>query len=230
MHASSKLSSIVDKEIYSRYCTCGSPHPPAATRKYIGNDAFDVMAADCGTSNSSGRVFVLNDENTYQAAGKDVVDALKKKGLSVTLHTLTGKVAATETLARDIADACLGSSRIIAVGSGTINDLGKYAACLLKTDYWTVPTAPSMNGYTSAISAVKVAGVKRTLPAPPPTALYAHPEVIAAAPEMLRQAGYCDILAKAVSDIDWQIESAFFSESYCSLPSKMVTETEKNLC
>ena len=228
MHAASKLSNIVEKEIYSRFCTCGQPHPPVATRHYIGNDAFDVLAADCYALNRADRVFVLNDENTYQAAGKAVVKAIEKRGLPVTCHTLTGKVTATEALAQDIADACQGCSKIIAVGSGTINDLGKFAAHLLKTDYWTVPTAPSMNGYTSAIAAIKVAGVKRTLPAPPPTALYTHPEVIATAPKILRQAGYCDVLAKAVSDIDWQIESAFFSDSYCSLPSKMVSDTEKS--
>ncbi len=49
-----------------------------------------------------------------------------------------------------------------------------------------------------------VKGVKRTLPATPPERLYVLPEVIRNAPLKLRQAGFCDVLAKVVSDIDWQ--------------------------
>jgi glycerol-1-phosphate dehydrogenase [NAD(P)+] len=102
---------------------------------------------------------------------------------------------------------------ILAVGAGTINDLGKYAAGRQGRPYWVFPTAPSMNGYTSAIAAIKVEGVKRTLPAPPPRFIYIDPDIIGGAPLKLIQSGYCDILAKSVSDVDWQIESLLFSGS-----------------
>ncbi|MCW9049733.1 MAG: iron-containing alcohol dehydrogenase [Deltaproteobacteria bacterium] len=111
---------------------------------------------------------------------------------------------------------------IISVGSGTINDLGKYPAFLDQVDFWTMPTAPSMNGYTSGIAAIKVKGVKRTLAASPPQRIYVMPEVIQQAPLKLRQAGFCDVLAKVVSDIDWQSESLLFSDTYCGLPAQMM--------
>jgi glycerol-1-phosphate dehydrogenase [NAD(P)+] len=85
-----------------------------------------------------------------------------------------------------------------------------------------------MNGYTSGIAAIKVKGVKRTLPATPPQRIYALPEVIQQAPLKLRQAGFCDVLAKVVSDIDWQCESLLFSGSYCGLPAAMMAEVEKS--
>jgi len=83
-----------------------------------------------------------------------------------------------------------------------------------------------MNGYTSSIAAVKVKGVKRTLPAPPPQFIYVDPQVIKNSPLKLRQAGFCDVLAKSVSDFDWQTESLLFNGTYCSLPSAIVNEPE----
>jgi len=51
--------------------------------------------------------------------------------------------------------------------------------------------------------------------------------VIQQAPLKLRQAGFCDVLAKVVSDIDWQCESLLLSGSYCGLPAAMMTQVEK---
>jgi glycerol-1-phosphate dehydrogenase [NAD(P)+] len=83
-----------------------------------------------------------------------------------------------------------------------------------------------MNGYTSSIAAVKVKGVKRTLPAIPSSSIYVDPKVIQNSPLKLRQAGFCDVLAKSVSDFDWQTESILFKGSYCRLPSAIVTQSE----
>jgi glycerol-1-phosphate dehydrogenase [NAD(P)+] len=83
-----------------------------------------------------------------------------------------------------------------------------------------------MNGYTSSIAAIKVKGVKRTLPSSPPRFIYVDPRVIQDSPLRLRQAGFCDVLAKSVSDFDWQTESLLFDGTYCSLPSAIVNETE----
>ncbi len=85
-----------------------------------------------------------------------------------------------------------------------------------------------MNGYTSGIAAIKIKGVKRTLPAAPPQRIYVLPEVIQHAPLKLRQAGFCDVLAKVVSDIDWQCESLLASNSYCGLPASMMAAVEKS--
>jgi glycerol-1-phosphate dehydrogenase [NAD(P)+] len=113
------------------------------------------------------------------------------------------------------------------VGAGTINDLGRYVADKKGIPYWLAPTAISMNGYTSSIVAVKIKGVKRTLPAKPPQYIYVDPGVIQNCPLKLRQAGFCDVLAKSVSDFDWHTESLLFNGSYCSLPAAIVHEPEK---
>ena len=79
-------------------------------------------------------------------------------------------------------------------------------AAAAAVDDWPTTTAPSMNGFTSAIAAIKIDGVKRTLPSPPPRYVYVAPDVVRQAPPALIQAGYCDVMAKSVSDVDWQVE------------------------
>ncbi len=217
---------LVDPAAFGSLCACGNPHPTVDVRRYAGDDAFAVLADDCRGVVTGGRVLLVDDENTHAAAGAAVVEALKDRGIDPVVATLPGDVEMTDGTADRLMAGRGEIGLIIAVGAGTINDLGKYAANAHGLDYWAVPTAPSMNGYTSSIAAVKIRGVKRTLPARPPRAVYAHPRVVREAPLRLRQSGFCDILAKSVSDTDWQTESMLFSGSYCPLPSAVATGSE----
>ena len=212
-----------------QFCTCGQQHPTVDVKYCLDDDAFDVLAQDCRQIYPGGNIIIVDDVNTHQAAGKAVVSCLKAKKIKPVVLTLTGRIAATGTLAEQIFQASQAHDLIVAVGAGTINDLCKYAAGKRGLPYWVVPTAASMNGYTSAIAAIKISGVKRTLPSPPPQFVYAQPDVIHKAPPVLKQAGYCDFMAKAVSDIDWQIESLLFSGSYCRLPDAIVLEAASSL-
>ena len=56
---------------------------------------------------------------------------------------------------------------LVAVGSGTINDLCKYAAFLDRKPYAVFGTAPSMNGYTSVSAAITEHG-HQEIACPPP--------------------------------------------------------------
>ncbi|HSO18312.1 MAG TPA: iron-containing alcohol dehydrogenase, partial [Desulfosarcina sp.] len=217
---------VVDPALFAGKCSCGGSHPAPDIRLYSGEDVWEVLAADARSVLNSQPVMVMADQNTYPAAGAAVTAALQAASVSVALHILPGDIHLTEELARKVIARTKGISLVIAVGAGTINDLGKYTAQHLGIPYWTVPTAPSMNGYTSSIAAIKKDGVKRTLPSAPPRIVYAHPRVIRNAPLKLTQAGYCDVMAKSVSDIDWQIESTLFGGAYCTLPSAIMVDAE----
>lgn len=225
---SNKKNFVVEPEKYEQFCTCGNQHPPISVKMYSGEDAYSVLAEDCRKTVGSGSVLLIDDENTHKAAGGKVVACLEVNSVRHRSIKLPGDTSVTDHLAKRIYDESFGQALIIAVGAGTINDLGKYAACQRNIPFWAVPTAPSMNGYTSSIAAVKVEGVKRTLPAPPPRFIYVNPEVIRRAPLKLRQAGLCDVLAKSVSDIDWQIDCLLFNGTYCALPSAIVAESESS--
>jgi glycerol-1-phosphate dehydrogenase [NAD(P)+] len=217
---------IVDEEKCDALCTCGNKHEIPAVRVVTAEDAYFALAEDCVKIFTGKSVLVLDDENTHVAAGARVSELLEKSSVEFELVTLPGDPVATDVLTEQIHYLSTGHSLIIAVGAGTINDLGKYVSDQRGIPYWSVPTAPSMNGYTSSIVAIKVRGVKRTLPALPPQFIYVDPAVIQNCPLELRQAGFCDVLAKSVSDFDWRIESLLFNGSYCSLPSAIAAEPE----
>jgi len=217
---------IVDVKKCEALCDCDHKHTMPTVKVVTDQSAYSILAEDCVKTYSKESVLLLDDENTHLAAGASVSDLLEKRSVAYKQVTLPGDPVATDELAQQIYDLSLGHSLIIAVGAGTINDLGKYVADERGIPYWSVPTAPSMNGYTSSIVAIKVEGVKRTLPALPPQFIYVDPQVIQNSPLELRQAGFCDVLAKSVSDFDWLIESLLFNGTYCSLPSTIAAEPE----
>jgi glycerol-1-phosphate dehydrogenase [NAD(P)+] len=217
---------IVDAEKCEALCNCGHKHEVPSVKVVSAKDAYLVLAEDCAKTYAIESVLLLDDENTHLAAGAKVSELLEKRSIACKLVTLPGDTTATEELAEEIYDLSNEHSLIIAVGAGTINDLGKYVSDKRGIPYWSVPTAPSMNGYTSSIVAIKIKGVKRTLPALPPQFIYVDPRVIQNSPLKLRQAGFCDVLAKSVSDFDWQIESLLLGGAYCSLPSAIASEPE----
>jgi len=217
---------IVDSKKCKTLCTCGQKHPVPSVRVFSGEDAYSVLAEDCEKTCGKQPALLLDDENTHFAAGESVSKLLRKRSIPFQLVKLPGGPVSTEELANRIYDLSLGHGLIIAVGAGTINDQGKYVAEKRGIPCWSVPTAPSMNGYTSSIVAIKVKGVKRTLPSLPPQFIYADPRVIQDSPLELRQAGFCDVLAKSVSDYDWQTESMLFSGAYCGLPSGIAVQAE----
>lgn len=217
---------IADPARYPDWCTCGRNHPTMETMVVSDDLAYDALAGDCRHEFGDRAVLLLDDDNTRAVAGEDIRAALRQCGLAPDDLTLPGTVSADDRAVDRVRQTAQGCGLIIAVGSGTINDLAKAAAWDLDLPYWVAPTAPSMNGYTSSVAAIKVSGVKLTLPAGPPKRIYARPEVIAEAPARLRSSGFCDLTAKFVSDTDWQMDSYLFSDSYCELPSRMVDSLE----
>lgn len=217
---------IADPARYPDWCTCGRNHPTMETMVVSDDRTYDALAGDCRREFGDRPVLLIDDDNTRAAAGDDVRAALRRCGLVPGELTLPGTVSAEDRTVDQVRQTAQNRGLIIAVGSGTINDLAKAAAWNLGLPYWVAPTAPSMNGYTSSVAAIKVNGVKMTLPAGPPKRIYARPEVIAAAPARLRSSGFCDLTAKFVSDTDWRMDSYLFSDSYCELPSRMVDSLE----
>lgn len=111
---------------------------------------------------------------------------------------------------------------MIAIGSGTINDLVKYIAAESKIPYVIVGTAASMNGYTSGIAALVRNGVKVTLSAVPPKAVVLDTRVLQNAPLAMNQAGFGDLLSKPVCNADWWVADQLEDIGYSTLPGEIV--------
>ena len=164
---------------------------------------------------SGERVFLIGDENTMQAAGNRVERLLVTAGIQV-----TGKLVfqAEGTLHADYAHTAVIKDRInaaglpvipLAAGSGTINDLVKQASGELGLPYLCVPTAASVDGFTSYGAAILKDGFKQTLPCAAPRCVVADTAVLANAPAWLSSSGFADLAGKIIAGADWIIaESA----------------------
>jgi len=148
---------------------------------------------------------LISDENTFRAGGEEVVRGLLDAGVVVQQHQFgAAPVDGTDTLGDEVARLGEGMDAIVAVGAGTLCDLAKFAGDKLKRPVVFYATAASMNGYTSGITALKVRGLKRTLPCAPAIGIFANPEHVATAPQRMTAAGVADFLSKCSSSTDWR--------------------------
>ncbi|BBK40862.1 hypothetical protein STVA_08820 [Allostella vacuolata] len=174
-----------------------------------------------------GPILLVADENTHAAAGRAAAAILAAAGIAHGSLILPGRprlkprVAHTEEIA-----ARIRSERAVpvAVGAGVVNDLVKRAAELAGTPYAVVATAASMDGYAASGAALLDGDFKRTLPCPPPVAVLADLDVIAAAPARMSAWGYGDLAGKIVAGADWILADALGEEAIAPGPFALVQD------
>lgn len=210
-------------------CDCGHAHALPIHTVYQGIDAAQRLAAfareHCDTHG-----LLISDENTQAAGGEEVLRALGDVGKKIT-HELYGSdpFEATQSLGDEVTVLAAQADFIVAVGSGTLCDLAKYAGDKLDIPVLLYATAASMNGYTSAVAALKVRGLKRTLPCKPATAVFANPEHAATAPTRMTAAGLADFLSKCSSSTDWRAAHLLQGVYFCERPREFFEGTQDQL-
>jgi glycerol-1-phosphate dehydrogenase [NAD(P)+] len=104
---------------------------------------------------------------------------------------------------------------IVSIGSGSLTDIARYAAYLSGKRFSCVPTAPSVDAYTSTVAPILVNGVKKTFKAIPPGKILLDIEVLRNAPMDLLRAGVGDIVAKIPARMDWILSHVVTGEYIC---------------
>jgi glycerol-1-phosphate dehydrogenase [NAD(P)+] len=116
---------------------------------------------------------------------------------------------------------------IVAVGSGTINDLCKYVTFLDGKKYCVFATASSMNGYTSTTASITLdSGFKVSFAAHAPLGVFIDLRINAAAPVKLKAAGLGDSLCRSTAQVDWWLSHRLFGTAYSSLPFRLQARDE----
>lgn len=143
-------------------------------------------------------------------------------GIGVTLFEdmRLADMAAVERIESECADA----QAILAVGTGSINDIVKYASFRKGLPCAIFATAPSMDGFASSVAAIVEDGLKKSLPARSPVAILADSDILAAAPAALKSAGYADIIGKYTALLDWKVSAMLTGEYYCDRIAEAMME------
>jgi glycerol-1-phosphate dehydrogenase [NAD(P)+] len=181
----------------------------------IAEDALARLAERVASERWSGALVVM-DPNTREAAGADAASELSQAGVDVcelVFEAREGLLAGRDEVQR-VRDRIVEGRALVAVGSGVITDIVRYAAHRSERDFLSVPTAASMDGYASSVAALQLDGFKVTYPARAPLAIYADPRVVAGAPPELTRAGIGDLLAKASARTDWLAANLLYGERF----------------
>jgi glycerol-1-phosphate dehydrogenase [NAD(P)+] len=174
------------------------------------------------------RLAIVDDRHTADALGDEVFRALKGRFPS-THVTLQSPLIADDKAVASLRAQTLSADALIAVGSGTVNDLCKYVAHLDRQPYLVFPTAASMNGYLSANASITVGGHKKTMLAMMPQAVFCDLSVITEAPLRLSQSGFGDALARSTAQADWLLSHLFFDTHYDDVPFELLAPYEPEL-
>lgn len=165
------------------------------------------------------RPWIVADGNTWRVAGERLARMLAPVGGGAGSEYAPRVFPGSPVLhpdsfhADELARAMPADAVPVAVGSGVINDLVKRAAGLREAPYCCVPTAASVDGYTSFGAALSVDGFKKTMPCPAPRAVVADVDVLETAPPEMLSAGYADLAAKITGGADWLIADAMGEEA-----------------
>lgn len=153
------------------------------------------------------KALVVADNNTWRAAGEKVYEAFAAAGIPAEPFLFDEDEFHADWDHIETLDRALDKSGAVAVsvGSGTINDLCKLCSHHHGQSYLTIPTAASVDGYTSFGASITYQNSKQTFDCPAPVAVLADIDVIAAAPKAMTAAGYADLAAKVPAGGEWMI-------------------------
>ena len=116
---------------------------------------------------------------------------------------------------------------ILTIGTGTLNDLGKFVSYKLGIASIIVATAPSMDGFASNGSALIVDNLKTTFEVDVPKAIIGDVNILKESPMEMILAGFGDIVGKYSALNDWQLGKIINKEYYCDVTIKMVNNSIK---
>lgn len=207
-------------------CQCGKIHTCMIDTIQIEEGALKNIP-ELLKKESYHNICIIEDIHTKKAAGEKVEQQLKEKNIQYNTILLTDEeVIPDETLLGSILiDLPLDCDCILAVGSGTINDICKYLSFQLKIDYIIVATAPSMDGYASNVAPLIVKNLKTTYEVGRPKAIIADLDILVKAPLHMIAAGAGDIIGKYVCLADWKLAHYITGEYYCEQVEQIVRQS-----
>jgi len=208
-------------------CTCGKNHSVGIETIKVGSGVITKLP-NVIKSYEGKKVFIIEDTHTLGVAGKRV-EALLKDKFKVSKYVFNeDHLHPSEIiLGRLLLEIPGDTSLIIAVGSGTINDISRFLSYKLHIPYVIVGTAPSMDGYASVVSPLICDGVKTTYDAVYPLAIVCDIDIMRQAPMQMLQAGLGDILGKYTALADWHVANILNDEYFCPEVEKLVLSTLK---
>ncbi len=171
-----------------------------------------------------GKKLVVCDQITEEILGGRVATNIGGGCEVLVLHNPKSTINAVKDLRHQTRNA----DTLIAVGSGTVSDLVKYASFLDGKRYSVFPTSP-MNAYTTSTASITQSGIKRSLPAHSASGVFVDLQILANCPQRLINSALSDVVCRTTAQVDWFLSHAFWNTPYSEIPYTLLAYDEESL-
>ena len=214
-------------------CSCGRTHSFPMEFFSFGKDVLPRIK-EAAAPYKNKQIFLYADVNTDKVAGQRVKQILTDAGFDIQYYVFPADedhdLFPDETsLGRILINMRRDTGLFIGVGSGVINDLGKYASMVTGKPHMIVATAPSMDGYVSNSSSITCENKKLSIPTVMPVAVVGDTTILKEAPMDMIRSGYGDVLGKITAIPDWKLAQIKANEYYCETSAELVSRGVKEL-
>ncbi len=220
-----------------------SIRPIGMERVVIEEDGLDALVEVASQAGAEGPVLVVWDHARMERGGEPLKPVLEERLARcgrMTFRALPEEPAAEyhpdDAAAERLAAEMEGFAGVVAVGSGSITDVVKYACVLAERKRGRrlrlilYPTAASVTAYTSAIAVLMRDGCKRNFAARLPEAIVCDLRTLADAPAAMTAAGFADVLARSVAYGDWFLAGQLgMDDRYSEVPGRILEPAEQRM-
>lgn len=203
-------------------CQCGKAHTIGIKKIVIEQGAIK-KTAEVLKELGYKKALLLTDAITWKIAGKDVAAVLDREQFPYQSYSLDGGIIPDEkTVGKILIHTEKDIDVIVSVGTGVLNDLGKFVSFKMGIDNIIIATAPSVDGFASIHAALIIENLKISYSTACPKAIIGDVDVMKEAPMPMIIAGWSDIVGKYSALRDWQISQLVNDEYYCPVIHQMV--------
>ncbi len=168
---------------------------------FVSSSIKKCLDYNCDNKKNVKTIFI-SDKNIWHNCQKYFSEILYYYKIDV---FLLDNATADEFYLHQLLDKARNYDFIIALGSGTINDLCKIVAIKLNISFFIFASAASMNGYLSQNSSIKINGHKKTISGKLPEKVFCDLNILAKAPKSLIKAGIGDSMCFYSCFFDWYL-------------------------
>lgn len=214
-------------------CPCGRTHEATLRAVEIGHGLTAKTGELLEKYEFPHNILLVADKNTL-AAADGIRESLRGCGYKYDTLIYSNLRTADINDVRRVMTAAAGLDGILSVGTGSLNDICRYASFLIgekgdRPAFAIFATAPSMDGFASGSAPITENSFKTTYPAVQPDVLIADTAVLAASPAYLKSAGFGDMIAKYVALADWRISNLLTGEYYCDAIAQLTREALRRI-
>ena len=195
-------------------CSCGHEHYAPLRFVSVRKDALEDLPKFVKDSGYKS-LYLISDQITYKLAGARCMELLEAAGIKAKMVTLVHTdfdEATVGELVIYMPDDC---DLMIAVGTGSINDMTRYFSFRMGRPFATVATAAPMDGFASSLAVLNINHLKTSIEAQSPSAIFGDTDILKGAPARMIAAGLADLLGKYTCLCDWKLASIINDEHYC---------------